>query len=199
MLCVCMFETMESNCPSVYCLCLFAVARCLTTNQMSKLTGLRIVVGLRNSALSEKLRMEATLTLEKATAEARQSEAVKKQQSLLHSDFQESSRKSVEYVEKVKPSKGQGGARRKPNHTDLQHSTSKQSPKPSRCTIDAVELLPTLGRGALLEARNAISVVKRDIFKQCARLVGMWVKCRRKLRKPFWERCRTPRTPTHGP
>ena len=94
----------------------------------------RIVVGLRNSGLSEKLQMDATLTLEKATAEARQSEAIKKQQSLLCSDFQESSRKSVEYLEKVKPFKGQGGSRWKPNHTDLQHATSKQSPKPSRCT-----------------------------------------------------------------
>ena len=58
----------------------------------------RIVVGLRNSGLSEKLQMDATLTLEKATAEARQSEAIKKQQSLLRSDFQESSRKSLEYI-----------------------------------------------------------------------------------------------------
>ena len=66
----------------------------------------RIVVGLRNSALSEKLKMDPTLTLEKATAKAGQSEAIKKQQSLLLSDFQESSRKSVEYIEGVKPSKG---------------------------------------------------------------------------------------------
>lgn len=36
-----------------------------------------IVVGLRNSALSEKLQMDSELTLEKATTAARQSESAK--------------------------------------------------------------------------------------------------------------------------
>lgn len=41
----------------------------------------RIVVGLRNKKLSEKLQLDASLTLGKATAQGRQSEEIKKQQS----------------------------------------------------------------------------------------------------------------------
>ena len=43
----------------------------------------RIVVGIRNSALSEKLQLDATLTLQKAIQEARNSETVKQQQPFL--------------------------------------------------------------------------------------------------------------------
>ena len=43
----------------------------------------RIVVGIRNSALSEKLQLDPTLTLQKAIQEARNSETVKQQQPFL--------------------------------------------------------------------------------------------------------------------
>lgn len=49
----------------------------------------RIVVGLRDIKLSEKLQMDSKLTLKKAVDQARQSEAVKKQQTLLRSNFQQ--------------------------------------------------------------------------------------------------------------
>ena len=44
----------------------------------------RIVVELRNKKLSEKLQLDANLSLEKATAQAMQSEEIKKQQSVIH-------------------------------------------------------------------------------------------------------------------
>ena len=40
----------------------------------------RIVVGIRNQSLSEKMQLDETLTLEKAARMARESKAVKKQQ-----------------------------------------------------------------------------------------------------------------------
>ena len=43
----------------------------------------RIVVGIRDSHLSEKLQMDPNLTLEKAMAQSRQAESVKKQQALI--------------------------------------------------------------------------------------------------------------------
>ena len=43
----------------------------------------RIVVGIRNAALSEKLQLDPGLTLEKAVTQVRQSEAIKQQQPLL--------------------------------------------------------------------------------------------------------------------
>ncbi|CAB4035810.1 Hypothetical predicted protein, partial [Paramuricea clavata] len=44
----------------------------------------RIVVGLRNKKLSEKLQLDPDLTLAKAIAQARQSEEIKKQQNIIH-------------------------------------------------------------------------------------------------------------------
>jgi hypothetical protein len=46
----------------------------------------RLVVGLRDSVLSEKLQMEPDLSLEKAVSYARQREAVKKQQSVVRGE-----------------------------------------------------------------------------------------------------------------
>ena len=43
----------------------------------------RIVVGILNAALSEKLQLDANLTLEKAVTEVRHSEAIKQHQSIL--------------------------------------------------------------------------------------------------------------------
>ena len=54
----------------------------------------RIVVGIRNQSLSEKMQLDETLTLEKAARMARESEAVKKQQPQLR----EGDKKEVEVV-----------------------------------------------------------------------------------------------------
>ena len=50
----------------------------------------RIVVGLLNGKISEKLHLDPDLTLTKAIYKARQSESVKKQQVLMRNDFKES-------------------------------------------------------------------------------------------------------------
>ena len=50
----------------------------------------RIVVGLLDAKLSEKLQLNPELTLPKAVNQARQSEAVKKQQTLMRNDFKDS-------------------------------------------------------------------------------------------------------------
>ena len=49
----------------------------------------RIVVGLNDLALSEKLQMDSELTLSKATEAAREREAIKQQQKILRKNFQE--------------------------------------------------------------------------------------------------------------
>ena len=98
----------------------------------------RIVVGLRYTALSEKLQMDPDLTLKKATDAARQSESIKKQQGLLRSDFQESrkSDKTVEYLEGEKPP---NSYRRRPNRVKPTNTAQCDPPKPqsklpSKCT-----------------------------------------------------------------
>ena len=95
----------------------------------------RIVVGLRNAALSEKLQMDPDLTLKKATDAARQSESIKKQQGLLRSDFQESrkSDKTAEYLEGEKPP---NSYRCRPNRVNTAQCDppKPQSKLPSKCT-----------------------------------------------------------------
>ena len=72
----------------------------------------RIVVGLQDSKLSEKLQLDPELSLAKAINHARQSEAVKKQQALLRNDFKDSedAKKNVDAVKvtQKKPSETQG-------------------------------------------------------------------------------------------
>ena len=45
----------------------------------------RIVVGIRNSSLSEKLQLDAGLTLDRAITQVRQAEVIEQQQPLLRS------------------------------------------------------------------------------------------------------------------
>ena len=63
----------------------------------------RLVVGLRDTRLAERLQLDPELTLEKAVIQARQSEAVKKQQVLLRDD--QSSYGAKETVDAVHKSK----------------------------------------------------------------------------------------------
>ena len=48
------------------------------------------MVGLLDAKLSQKLQLDPELTLPKAVTQARQSEAIKKQQTLMRNDFKES-------------------------------------------------------------------------------------------------------------
>ena len=64
----------------------------------------RIVVGLKDLALSEKLQMDPDLTLLKATETAREREAIKQQQGILRKDFQEETQ--IDIVSQDKKSNG---------------------------------------------------------------------------------------------
>ena len=96
----------------------------------------RIVVGLRNAALLEKLQFDAEPTLEKAVKMARENEAIKRQQTVLRSDFQESKPASMgkpqtkpeqlDYVGRKQPFK----SREKPWKGTL----PRQPQKPKMCT-----------------------------------------------------------------
>ena len=77
----------------------------------------RIVVGIRDVALSEKLQLDATLTLEKAKQKVRQREAVKEQSSKLQGQGDKSDPIVVEAVRSQRQSQGKGatsGATSKP-------------------------------------------------------------------------------------
>ena len=81
------------------------------------------MVGLRDSKFSEKLQLDADLTLEKAVTAARQTEDVKKQQAAMRSDFQDDGKQSKQ----VDGIRGRG---------------KKRGPKPDQLT----EKCPRCGR-----------------------------------------------------
>lgn len=64
----------------------------------------RIVVGLRDRRLSEKLQLDPKLTLDLAVRQAKQSEMIKSQQSVIHSDMK-TTPANVDRVRKAKPSR----------------------------------------------------------------------------------------------
>ena len=102
----------------------------------------RLVVGIRDAALSERLQIDAELTLEKAKKSIRQREAVKQQQTILDGT------KGAANVDAMHNNRGRGGQRdRRPG--DAQHRSNrppfKQNEKqhtlsPKRCTRCGKEL-----------------------------------------------------------
>ncbi len=62
----------------------------------------RLVVGLRDLALSQRLQMDPNLTLEKAKMLSRQREAVKEQQGLLHKSCPPSEDSSIAFLRRGK-------------------------------------------------------------------------------------------------
>ena len=92
----------------------------------------RIVVGIRNVALSEKLQLKADLTLERAVTEVRQSEAVKMQQPLLRTGSETKGDTLVGRVNKGKPwQRPKGANTSRPN---TQATAETQSGSSSACT-----------------------------------------------------------------
>ena len=97
----------------------------------------RIVVGISNSSLSEKLQMDADLTLTTAVAKVRQAEEVKKQQTLLRGDTSPTGRKPEIPVGAVQQSRRGGRFIRKPgsapNKSSHSHSQSQTTTSCTRC------------------------------------------------------------------
>ena len=82
----------------------------------------RIVMGLQNRELSEKLQLDPNLTLEKATNLARQRETVKKQQNILDGRFK-STPAHIDGIAKGKSRRNKGNCKEK--------SQDKSKEKPS--------------------------------------------------------------------
>ena len=76
-------ETVDSFITALHAL----AEHCAFTTLQDDMIRDRIVVGLLNSKLSEKLQLDPELTLTKAMHQARQSEALRKQQTLIRNDF----------------------------------------------------------------------------------------------------------------
>jgi hypothetical protein len=91
----------EGECVDTFITDLYTLAEhCQFANLHDELICDRTIVGLKDDRLSEKLQLDAELTLEKAVTPARQSETVKKQQLTMRNQFQDKTEGEVAFVRK---------------------------------------------------------------------------------------------------
>ena len=111
-------EPVESFITDLHCL----AEHCEFGTLKDQLIRDHIVVGLRNKQLSEKLQLDPDLTLEKAMVKAKQSEEVKKQQRVIHSEAP--SGHNIDNISKNRP--------RGPSHRDETQHFNPQGSKLSK-------------------------------------------------------------------
>ena len=87
----------------------------------------RLVVGIRDNALSERLQLDAELTLEKAKKSIRQCEAVHEQQNIL-------SGSEVPKLDELRSNGRQNDCRRNSQQSKCNASAGKSGKRPARCT-----------------------------------------------------------------
>ena len=109
-------ESVDFIVTDLYCLC----EHCDFGTLKEDLIRDRIAVGLRDKKLSEKLQLDAQLTLEKAISLVRQSETVKKQQPILHGE-------QLEEIDRVYDSKGTTKKLFKPKKKGKQSDSKQQT------------------------------------------------------------------------
>ena len=121
----------------------------------------RIVVGIRDSLLSQKLQMEADLTLEKVTKMVRESEAIKKQQKTIRDKLDEAA--ELDSIRK--------GRAEKTGTTNRSKSTghNKHLPLNRRYAPD-VGSLHTERCNVQLRTKFVTDATKAAISKKCAEL-----------------------------
>ena len=155
-------ESVDSFITSLYCL----AEHCGYGALHNEMIRDRIVVGLQDAALSEKLQMDKDLTLDKAVASARQREAVKKQQAVVRGED------GHPHVDTVR-------AKKKGNQVatdsgdllvvtgDRLHKDQALLPQCQRPAQGAGNHL-TVASNAQLEMQYAASAQKRDTIRQFA-------------------------------
>ena len=163
---------MDSFITSLYCLAEHCGYGALHTEMIRD----RIVVGLRDAALSEKLQLDAELTLDKAVASARQRESVRKQQAVVRAEDESQSVDTVhaKYMPKASAKhtpKPKAGVERPKRPPYQKHVSPTQSTKTcTRCGRS-----PPHGRQQCpAEMRRAISARRRDTFRSCVGHQGLW-------------------------
>ena len=91
----------------------------------------RIVVGLKDKKLSEKLQLDSKLTLEKAVTQARQSETVKKQQDIMQGTQPDPPSANVDQILKKR---GKGGKGKDQKDTPAKNSKLAGKTPEKKCT-----------------------------------------------------------------
>ena len=104
----------------------------------------RIVVGIRDSQLSEKLQMDPNLTLEKAVAQSRQAESVRKQQAIIRCGQSQPQPANIDAV-------SSGRQQQQPLHTKGPQPAIRKS---TQLTQGTQSKCPNCGKGFPHDRRN---------------------------------------------
>ena len=126
-------ESVDSFITSLYCL----AEHCGYGALHNEMIRDRIVVGLQDAALSEKLQMDKDLTLDKAVASARQREAVKKQQAVVRGEDGHPHVDTVRAKKQFQKGKPGGNRQWRPPGGDRRPPPQRPSPPatmPTTCT-----------------------------------------------------------------
>ena len=140
----------------------------------------RIVVGLRDVGLSEKLQMNADLDLDKAIKAARHSESIKQQQILLRNEFRKEQVVDALVRQPLKPSGSLKGSPGEVPHLD-NHNQALRVPSHA---LDVEDPLLTADSSVRPGRRHATSVAREGISRPCVDLVS--VLSRVQTMKPSW-------------
>jgi len=167
-------EPVESFITDLHCL----AEHCEFGTLKDQLIRDRIVVGLRNKQLSEKLQLDPDLTLEKAMFKVKQSEEVKKQQRVIHSKAPNGH--NIDNISKNRP--------RGPSHRDeTQHfhlpgSKLSKFADRAKCT----RCLGNVHPRKLCPASDSVckKCSKKDIGLKLVAVMRIWVPHQRRL-MPF--------------
>ena len=125
-------ESVDSFITSLYCL----AEHCGYGALHNEMIRDRIVVGLQDAALSEKLQMDKDLTLDKAVASAQQREAVKKQQAVVRGEDGHPHVDTVRAKKQFQKGKAGGDRQWRPPGGDRRPPPQRPSPAtmPTTCT-----------------------------------------------------------------
>jgi len=124
-------ETVDSFITDLHCL----AEHCAYGNLHEEMIRDRLVVGLLDSTLSEKMQLNPDLTLEKAVTMARQSEAVHKQQDIVRGTAQDSSESlDLEALNSRKHSKRTNKSEKAAGKKPPSHVKKQQPKDDNKCT-----------------------------------------------------------------
>ena len=142
----------------------FLVEHCNYKDFQDEMIRDRLVVGLRDATLSEKLQLDSKLTLEKAVMKVRQAEAVRQQQPIVRGDEAKKPDVPVGAVHHGKSGKGRApqGLRWRGMAS---HMNTSEKPACYRCGHTRLIMI---GSNAQRRTLYATIVVNEDILSECA-------------------------------
>ena len=132
----------------------------------------RIVVGIRDSQLSEKLQMDPNLTLEKAVAQSRQAESVKKQQAIIQCGQSQPQPANIDAVSPGRQQQQQQPLRTKGPQPAIRKSTQLTHGTQSKC--------PNCGKGFPHDRSNCPA--RNATCNKCGKLGHFQAVCRSSTR-----------------